>query len=158
MSVLSRESASAGNLRQASKITHACRLDICKSRAFSDTTAQDTSIALVDMQALQRPVAPSLALYACARECGGGLGNPQDTATRGTKSGPIIATPCHAVHDGRGIDVREFMKLCLAENDRRRDIDDRRLLRPMFVPRLVRVLTVVLGLLALKPRHRRSPP
>src|SRR5216684_6456457 len=57
MSVLSREWASAGNLRQVSRIAHACRLDICKSRAFSDTTAQDTSIALVDMQALQRLVA-----------------------------------------------------------------------------------------------------
>src|SRR5229473_7035557 len=61
----------------------------------------------------------SLALYACARECGGGLGNPQDTATRGTKGGPIIATPCRAGHDGPDIDLREFTKLCLAENDRR---------------------------------------
>src|SRR6266851_6352195 len=46
-------------------------------------------------------------------------GNPQDTATRGTKGGPIIATPCRAGHDGPDIDLREFTKLCLAENDRR---------------------------------------
>ena len=57
---------------------------------------------------------------------------------------------------GRDIGVREFMKLGLAENDRRRDIDDRRLVRPMFVPRLVRALTAVLGQPALAGRHRRS--
>src|SRR6266851_9389012 len=72
MSVLSREWASAGNLGQVSRIAHACRLDICKSRAFSDTTAQDTSIALVDTQLSRHQVAlPAWA--ACARECGGRL-------------------------------------------------------------------------------------
>ena len=59
---------------------------------------------------------------------------------------------------GHDLDVRAFMKLCLAENDRRLGIYDGRLLRPMFVPRVVRALTAVLGLFALMPRRRRPAP
>jgi hypothetical protein len=47
-------------------IAHACRLDICKSRAFSDTTAQDTSIALVDTELSRRQAA--LPAWACLRK------------------------------------------------------------------------------------------
>jgi hypothetical protein len=39
---------------------------------------------------------------------------------------------------GNDVDVRELLDVCLAENDRRLGIYDARLLRPTFVPRLVR--------------------
>ena len=44
------------------------------------------------------------------------------------------------------------MQICLAENDRRLSGYDRRLLRPMTVPRLTRF---ALSLLSLLPKRRR---
>ncbi|WP_431824285.1 ferritin-like domain-containing protein [Burkholderia sp. F1] len=40
---------------------------------------------------------------------------------------------------GDALDPRELIELCLAENDRRMTGYDKRLLRPMFVPRMARV-------------------
>jgi hypothetical protein len=40
---------------------------------------------------------------------------------------------------GSDIDVAELMDLCLSENDRRLGKYDPRLVRPMFVPRMVRL-------------------
>lgn len=59
---------------------------------------------------------------------------------------------------GHDINAREFMELCLAENDRRLGAYDSRLVRPMFVPRLVRMATAILGFFALVPIHRRIGP
>jgi hypothetical protein len=44
-------------------------------------------------------------------------------------------------HEAMGIDLtpRAFMEICLAENDRRLGCYDERLLRPQFMPRLVRL-------------------
>ncbi|HEX5006618.1 MAG TPA: hypothetical protein VFV70_05865 [Hyphomonadaceae bacterium] len=67
-------------------------------------------------------------------------------------------TATSAASLGYDIDAREFMELCLAENDRRLGIHDSRLVRPVLVPRLVRALTAVLGLFALVPVHRRAGP
>jgi hypothetical protein len=49
------------------------------------------------------------------------------------------------------LDTAELMKLCLAENDRRLSGYDRRLLRPMTVPRLTRFALS----LSLLPKRRR---
>ena len=46
---------------------------------------------------------------------------------------------------GDGIDVAELMDLCLAENDRRLSGYDPRLLRPRFVPAMVRLVRPLLG-------------
>ena len=40
---------------------------------------------------------------------------------------------------GEDISIAQLMDICLAENDRRLGIYDQRLLRPMFVPRMVRI-------------------
>ncbi len=50
------------------------------------------------------------------------------------------------------LDTAELMQICLAENDRRLSGYDRRLLRPMTVPRLTRF---ALSLLSLLPKRRR---
>jgi hypothetical protein len=59
---------------------------------------------------------------------------------------------------GSELDVHEFMKLCLAENDRRLDAYDDRLVRPMMVPRLVRAFVAVLGLFSRRSREGLRPP
>jgi hypothetical protein len=79
-------------------------------------------------------------------------------AQRADKSLDSNFTVTSAGAFGHDLDAREFMKLCLAENDRRLGIYDGRLLRPMFVPRVVRALTAVLELFALMPRRRRPAP
>jgi hypothetical protein len=56
------------------------------------------------------------------------------------------------------LDLREFLKLCLAENDRRLGIYDRRLVRPMLVPRLVRAAVAVLGLFTGRAVEKIEPP
>ena len=43
----------------------------------------------------------------------------------------------------RGTSPRQFLQVCLAENDRRLAPYDQRLLRPTFVPRLARGLARV---------------
>jgi hypothetical protein len=55
------------------------------------------------------------------------------------------------------LDLREFLKLCLAENDRRLGIYDQRLLRPMMIPRLVRMAVAVLGLFAWRTSEKVKP-
>jgi hypothetical protein len=59
---------------------------------------------------------------------------------------------------GPDLDLREFLKLCLAENDRRLGLYDRRLVRPMLVPRLVRAAVAVLGLFAWRSPEKVKPP
>ena len=54
---------------------------------------------------------------------------------------------------GDGVDLRELLALCLAENERRFSGYDERLLRPLTVPRLVRF-----GLRVLQPFYRRPVP
>jgi len=58
----------------------------------------------------------------------------------------------HSV-SGDGVDLRELLALCLAENERRFSGYDERLLRPLTVPRLVRF-----GLRVLQPFYRRPVP
>jgi hypothetical protein len=59
---------------------------------------------------------------------------------------------------GPELDILEFMKLCLAENDRRLGAYDGRLVRPTVVPRLARAFVAVLGLLSRRARARLRPP
>lgn len=50
-----------------------------------------------------------------------------------------------ADHLGVELDVRELMDLCLAENDRRLSVYDKRLKRPDFVPSMVRFVRRFMG-------------
>jgi hypothetical protein len=67
-------------------------------------------------------------------------------------------TVSSAASFGPELDLREFLQLCLAENDRRLGIYDHRLARPMLVPRLVRAAVAVLALFAWKSPEKVEPP
>jgi hypothetical protein len=84
----------------------------------------------------------------------------KDKASSETSTKPLDSnfTATSAASFGPNLDMLEFMKLCLSENDRRLGIYDKRLLRPLFVPRLVRALTVVLGLFGRRSGGELSPP
>jgi hypothetical protein len=67
-------------------------------------------------------------------------------------------TVSSAASFGPELDLREFLRLCLAENDRRLGVYDKRLVRPRFIPRLVRTAIAVLGLLARRSAAKVKPP
>jgi hypothetical protein len=67
-------------------------------------------------------------------------------------------TVSSAASFGPDLDLRAFLKLCLAENDRRLGGYDKRLVRPMFIPRLVRTAVAVLGLFAWRSAPKVKPP
>jgi hypothetical protein len=67
-------------------------------------------------------------------------------------------TVTSAASFGPELDILEFMKLCLAENDRRLGAYDSRLVRPMVVPRLVRAFAAILGLFSRRSRQDLRPP
>jgi len=47
---------------------------------------------------------------------------------------------------GEKLTIKSFMKLCLAENDRRMARFDARLVRPLAMPRLIRAAMPFLGM------------
>ena len=59
---------------------------------------------------------------------------------------------------GEDLDVWELMALCLAENDRRLGVYDKRLVRPMFMPTMVRLALKVVGVLRRLRRPAATPP
>ena len=59
---------------------------------------------------------------------------------------------------GEDLDVWELMALCLSENDRRLGVYDKRLVRPMFMPTLVRIALRVVGFWRRVRRPRTAPP
>jgi hypothetical protein len=71
-----------------------------------------------------------------------GIARGIDTAER--QDNNFTVSGAQAVTDG-GIGLRELMALCLAENDRRFDGYDARLVRPETVPRLVRFILRLVG-------------
>jgi len=56
------------------------------------------------------------------------------------------------------LDMLEFMKLCLVENDRRLGVYDQRLVRPRLMPTLVRAFTKIMGLFTRGPAAALRPP
>lgn len=56
-----------------------------------------------------------------------------------------------AEHLGLDLSIGGLMDVCLAENDRRLGVYDQRLLRPMFVPRMVRLARGLMRLFERKP-------
>ena len=77
-----------------------------------------------------------------AREIDGGADKAQDNNFTVTGASQV----------GADIDVADLMRLCLAENDRRLGPYDRRLLRPKFVPAMVRLALIVLRPSKTQPR------
>jgi hypothetical protein len=82
---------------------------------------------------------------------------------KGQSRAPAIArdnnfTVTSAASFGPELDILEFMKLCLAENDRRLGAYDGRLVRPMVVPRLVRAFAAILGMVSRRSRQGLRPP
>ena len=77
-----------------------------------------------------------------ARDIDGGGSKPQDNNF----------TVTGATQVGADIDVADLMRLCLAENDRRLGGYDARLLRPRFVPAMVRLALVFLRSSRPEPR------
>ena len=80
------------------------------------------------------------------------IGIARDIDGGGSKAQDNNFTVTGASQVGADIDVADLMRLCLAENDRRLGGYDARLLRPMFVPAMVRLALVFLR--SSKPQPR----
>ena len=77
----------------------------------------------------------------------GGVGpKPGAGSELGKNNSAMTIEGRNFVAGGEPLTIKRFMRICLAENDRRMALYDPRLVRPMAMPRLLRAAMPFLGL------------
>jgi hypothetical protein len=77
---------------------------------------------------------------------GGVAAKPGEGSQGGKNNSAMTIEGRNFLADGEKLTIKRFMKLCLAENDRRMARYDSRLVRPLAMPRLVKAAMPFLGL------------